>query len=90
MRLSCPLCGARDLREFTYRGDAVLLERPEAAAGEEAFYRYVHVRDNPAGPHRELWHHSDGCRAWLVVERDTVSHAIGAVALARDAGRGAS
>ena len=25
MRLTCPLCGARDLREFTYRGSATLM-----------------------------------------------------------------
>jgi sarcosine oxidase subunit delta len=87
MRLTCPLCGPRDLREFTYRGDATLLARPAADADAEAFHAYAHLRDNPAGLHRELWHHADGCRAWLVVERDTVTHAVGATALTREAAR---
>ncbi len=48
---------------------------------------YLHLRENPAGPHAELWQHEQGCRAWLRVERDTVSHAILSVALAREARR---
>lgn len=83
MRLTCPLCGARDLREFAYRGDAVLAGRPAPDAGAAAFHAYLHLRANPAGPHDELWHHEGGCRAWLRVRRDTTTHAILAVALAR-------
>jgi heterotetrameric sarcosine oxidase delta subunit len=83
VRLTCPLCGERDLREFAYRGAAVLLDRPVADAGPDAFHAYVHLRDNPAGPHRELWHHDGGCRAWIVAERDTTTHAVIATALAR-------
>ena len=41
-----------------------------------AFDDYVYLRDNPAGPHRELWHHGAGCQAWLVVTRDTRTHEI--------------
>ena len=33
MRLTCPLCGPRDVREFHYKGSAVLMARPEAEAG---------------------------------------------------------
>jgi sarcosine oxidase subunit delta len=43
------------------------------------------VRSNPKGPHRERWQHSDGCRLWLVVERDTLTHAITRVEPARAA-----
>ena len=25
---------------------------------------------------REYWHHGGGCRAWLVVDRDTLTHEI--------------
>lgn len=86
MRLDCPLCGSRDRREFTYKGDAVALNRPEGDWSGE-WDAYLHLRDNPAGPTRELWHHSGGCSAWLVVERDTVTHAVLSVALAREAAR---
>lgn len=84
MRLICPQCGERDRREFTYLGAAKLLDRPKGDAGIAAFHDYVNIRDNPAGPLRELWQHEFGCRAWLVVTRNTVTHEISAMALARD------
>ncbi len=82
MRLTCPHCGERDLREFTYRGAATWLDRPDPDAGAEAWDAYLHIRDNPAGPTRELWYHSGGCAAWLVAERDTTTHRVLAVSLA--------
>jgi sarcosine oxidase subunit delta len=65
------------VREFSYLGDATV-ERPDANAAEalERFIEYVYLRDNPAGPHFELWYHGMGCQAWLVVTRDTRTHAI--------------
>lgn len=83
MRLRCPLCGDRDLREFTYLGHESYLDRP--AQGDEAgFDTYLHLRENPAGQTGELWYHAMGCGAWLHVERNTVSHAISTVALASE------
>ena len=76
MRITCPICGARDRREFTYMGDAVALERPEAGATLQAWDDYLHNRDNPAGETRDLWYHESGCAAWIVVTRDTVTHEI--------------
>ena len=76
--IPCPHCGSRPREEFTIKGDASLV-RPAPDAGADAWHAYMHLRDNARGPHREYWHHSSGCRRWLVVERDTVSHAVGAV-----------
>ena len=84
MRIDCPICGSRDRREFTYRGAAVALDRPEPDAGDAEWDAYLHLRDNPAGETRDLWCHSGGCGAWLVVTRDTVNHAVHDVALASD------
>ncbi|PVH28626.1 sarcosine oxidase subunit delta [Pararhodobacter oceanensis] len=79
MRIDCPYCGARDLREYTYGGAAAYLQRPEAeaeaAADDAAWDAYLHLRDNPAGRTRDLWFH-EPCATWLEVERDTVSHEI--------------
>jgi sarcosine oxidase subunit delta len=86
MRLTCPFCGARDVQEFTYLGDANP-ERPGPAASADAMHDYVYLRDNPAGEHRELWYHGAGCRAWLVVTRDTRTHVVGNVEPARDVAR---
>ena len=85
MLIPHPLLGLRDAQEFTCLGDAALIERPDPAEGEAAFAAYVYLRDNPAGPHRELWYHEHGDRSWLVVTRDTTTHEILGVELARDA-----
>ncbi len=77
MRISCPHCGTRGSEEFSYRGAADPV-RPLADASAEAWHDYVYLRDNPAGEIRELWHHAHGCRRWLVVTRDTRTHAIAA------------
>ncbi len=75
MRIPCPHCGERGNEEFLYLGAADLV-RPAADASADAWHEYVYLRDNPAAPHRELWHHVSGCRRWLVVTRDTRTHAI--------------
>ena len=84
MRIECPVCGERDLREFYYKGDAVALHRPDREADIAAWDTYLHLRDNPAGRTRDLWHHEAGCGAWLVVTRDTVTHQIADVVLAQE------
>jgi sarcosine oxidase subunit delta len=84
MRIPCPHCGERGHDEFAYYGDANL-RRPDPARpdAEAIFCEYVYLRDNPAGVHRELWYHAHGCHSWLIVERDTRTHTIGAVTEAR-------
>ena len=75
VRIECPWCGVRNEDEFSYGGDATV-ERPSDDASQDDWYDYVYTRSNPAGRHREYWHHANGCRAWLIVERDTVTHEI--------------
>ena len=81
-----PLLGPRDAQEFTYLGDARLIHRPDGQAEDalDRFYDYLYLRDNPAGEHRELWFHEQGDRSWLVVTRNTLTHEILRVELARD------
>jgi sarcosine oxidase subunit delta len=88
MRITCPFCGERGNEEFAYRGDATV-QRPAAHGPEaqSAWVDYVYIRDNPAGPLRELWQHVHGCRSWLVVTRDVRTHVISAVEVARDVAR---
>ena len=89
MIINHPLLGPRDAQEFTYLGDAGLIHRPDwqAEGAVDAFYEYLYLRDNPAGLHRELWYHEQGDRSWLVVTRNTVTHEITSVELARDVAR---
>lgn len=85
MRINCPHCGERSLDEFVYHGDASV-SRPDPATPDaaDAFYCYGYLRRNLAGPTAELWYHSAGCHAWLVVTRDTRNHDILKIELARD------
>jgi methylglutamate dehydrogenase subunit B len=77
LHIPCPWCGLRDQTEFTYGGDG-RLDRPEPAETTPipAWVDYIYLRDNPRGPHDELWHHSAGCRQWFQVRRDTATHEI--------------
>ncbi|SEI21000.1 N-methylglutamate dehydrogenase subunit B [Rhizobium tibeticum] len=70
----CPHCGRRPKEEFTVKGAAIA--RPTSGAGTEAWMDYVYLRDNPRGRYEEYWHHTSGCRRWLVVTRDTATHEI--------------
>jgi len=89
MIIEHPLLGPRDAQEFIYLGDETLIDRPDwqAENAAEAFHDYLYLRDNPAGEHRELWYHEQGDRSWLVVTRNTLTHEITGVELARDVAR---
>jgi sarcosine oxidase subunit delta len=77
MRIPCPFCGERESSEFTCLGDApVARPNPEAPDALTHFVDAVYLRDNPAGIHDELWYHTSGCRGWLRVTRDTLTHEI--------------
>lgn len=79
--ITCPFCGPRNHTEFRYGSDANLL-RPAEEAAESDWFDYVYMRDNPRGPHEEYWQHALGCRSWIRVRRDTVTHDITEVSFA--------
>ncbi|TWH01129.1 sarcosine oxidase subunit delta [Mesorhizobium sp. J18] len=83
MLITCPYCGPRDLSEYTYQGDANRTRPDPASTDQAAWNAYVYERTNPAGDHREYWQHSGGCRAHLVVIRNTLTHEISEVSFAR-------
>ena len=94
MIINHPLLGPRDSSEFTYLGDASLMDRPDwkgVDADEKKsqttiqnYHDYLYLRKNNAGEHRELWYHEQGDRSWLIVTRDTTTHEISQVELAKD------
>lgn len=79
MLISCPYCGPRDVIEFTYQGDGTRTRPDPASTDAEAWHDWVYQRTNPAGSHREIWQHSGGCRAHMLVVRDTLTHRIDTV-----------
>jgi len=85
MLINCPLCGNRPNSEFTILGE-LKTSRPDfenSAAGE--WHDYVYLRDNPKGNTTEHWQHTSGCRSWLLVERNNVTHKVLSVTLSQDA-----
>lgn len=86
MLITCPYCGPRDLAEFEYQGDGNRTRPDPASIDQDAWNAYVYDRENPAGEHREIWQHAGGCRAHLLVARDTLTHAVSSVGFAREAG----
>lgn len=76
MRIPCPLCGPRDRREFYYYGTTDYLDRTSDQGTLDDLDNHLFLRDNPAGQTRDLWYHENGCTSWLIVTRNTVTHAI--------------
>ena len=81
IRIKCPFCGLRDHSEFTYGGDGSVIY-PDLDASREAWHEAVYMRENVCGVQKETWHHVHGCRQWLIVERNTLTHQIVSVSLA--------
>ena len=88
MLISCPYCGPRDVIEFTYQGDGSRTRPDPASTDGAAWNAYVYDRLNTAGPLREIWQHSGGCRVHLAVTRNTLTHEVGSVAMVRDVAGG--
>ena len=75
--ISCPWCGDRAETEFSYGGEAGITRPsdPDALSDDE-WADYLFNRKNRRGMYKELWNHSQGCRRWFEVERDTVTYSI--------------
>lgn len=74
MRIPCPHCGPRAQSEFIYERtlDSVV---PLNAPSEEAMAK-LFSRNNPRGVDDEIWRHTYGCRAWMVLTRNRVTNEI--------------
>jgi sarcosine oxidase subunit delta len=83
-QLTCPNCGAREVTDFGFGGEA--LQRPQSRpATLRELGGYIYFRRNVAGLQREWWVHRSGCKAWFLAERDTRTNAVLWTALPRDA-----
>ncbi len=64
--LSCPFCGARELREFVFHKTLPADEHGSA-------YQRTYERNASLEHSVEHWQHVEGCRAWLLVHRNPSS-----------------
>ena len=77
MLIDCPFCGPRAELEFTCGGESHIARPANQEAMSDAEWAdYLFMRKNPKGLHYERWNHARGCRRWLNVARDTVTHRI--------------
>ena len=75
--INCPHCGPRAQVEFAYERTVDSVVEPDAPA-DKAMER-LFARANPRGIDEEIWRHSFGCRAWLVMSRHRATHEITAI-----------
>ena len=83
IRINCPFCGERDHSEFSYGGDGSIVY-PALDAPVEEWVEAVFQRENIRGVQTESWQHVSGCRQWVLVERDTMTHEIHSVRAAHE------
>ena len=75
--IPCPWCGERDETEFSYGAQAhVAYPEDPDALDDAAWAAYLFVRANPKGELAERWCHSQGCRRWFNVVRNTATHEV--------------
>ncbi len=74
MLINCPHCGPRAQSEFIYERtvDSVA---PAGVSNDKAM-QTLFTRGNPRGVDDEIWRHTFGCRAWMVVTRHRVTNEI--------------
>lgn len=75
--IHCPHCGPRAQAEFVY--ERTMDSIAPLAAEPDAAMETLFTRTNPRGVDEELWRHTYGCRAWMVVTRHRVTNEIGSV-----------
>ena len=68
-RLTCPVCGKRDIYEFTFGGQERGPRPEQEGLSAEEHFRWAQFRMIPGGagaaedaPQREWWYHGQGLR----------------------------
>ena len=73
--IPCPWCGPREETEFRYGGEADIARPQDPAALSDAEWAdYLFMRQNTKGRFHERWVHSQGCRRWFNITRDSADN----------------
>ena len=77
-RLTCPVCGKRDVYEFTFGGQERGARPPQEGLTAEEHFRWTQFRMIPGGtdaePQEEWWYHGQGCGVWFRTTRDAATN----------------
>ena len=76
-QIACPHCGPRAQTEFIYERTVDSVVDP--AADSLAAMQTLYTRANPMGLDEEIWRHTYGCRAWMVIARHRLTNEITSV-----------
>ena len=75
--INCPYCGERDLSEFSSGGEAhIVRPKQPTELSDDQWADYLFMRKNIKGVQFERWNHSNGCRRWFNIVRNTATDEI--------------
>ena len=77
MQIDCPHCGPRAQAEFIYERTVDSVAMQDAAPDDAMMTLFT--RANPRGVDEEIWRHTYGCRAWIVLTRHRVTNQISSI-----------
>lgn len=77
MQIHCPHCGPRAQTEFVYERTVDSVVALDVAPDDAM--NTLFARNNPRGVDEEIWRHTFGCRAWMVISRHRITNQITAV-----------
>ncbi len=69
-RLTCPVCGKRDVYEFTFGGQERGPRPHQEGLSAEEHFRWTQFRMIPYELQEEWWYHGQGCGVWFKITRD--------------------
>ena len=75
--INCPFCGERDQSEFKAGGEAhILRPKQPSELSDDEWAEFLFMKKNIKGIQFERWNHSNGCRRWFNVVRNTATDEI--------------
>jgi len=72
--LTCPICGLREVHEFTFGGQERGPRPSQEGLTAEAHFRYAQFRSIPPEPQEEWWYHGQGCGVWFKTTRNPATN----------------
>ncbi len=73
-RLTCPVCGKRDVYEFTYGGPERGPRPEQDGLDPDTHFRWAQFRMNRPEPREEWWYHGGGCGVWFSTVRNPATN----------------
>jgi heterotetrameric sarcosine oxidase delta subunit len=75
---TCPWCGPRAQIEFSYArvAESVAGAAVDSQGGEMQELDRIFLRQNSVGLQEEIWQHTHGCRGWLRIRRNNLTHEV--------------